>query len=206
MEAREPKAIDVTDELIEEWDSSHLQLDAEFEHIAANTPFSKPLQATVMENRAAVQADSIEAADNDGVKENAKADEKKIAERSFEAQVEADDVEENPADARVELSDQRTVRVVIDEELSVEVSQEGDAVDVLVEGAQDVTQDIREAAPEIADSLDEAGYQLRDFTTRDERGNPSQSTGSHNTETRSDDAETETQTVVNRGQSVNVVA
>ena len=206
MEARDVKPIEASDELIEEWDSSHLQLDAEFDHVAANSPFTKPLQSAVMDNRAAAQADTIEAADNDGVQENAKTDDKKIAERSIEAQVEPEEFEENPADARVELSDQRTVRVVVDEDLSVEVSQDGKAVDVLVEGAQDVTQDIREAAPEIADSLDEAGYQLRDFTTRDDGGQESKSTAGQNAESRGESEEADAVNTVNRGQSVNVVA
>ena len=206
MEARDVKSADVADELIEEWDSSHLQLESEFEHVAANSPFSKTHQATVLENRSAVQADALEAADNDGVKETAKADEKKIAEKTIEAQVELEEFEENPADARVELSDQRTVRVVVDEDLSVEVSQDGEAVDVLVEGAQDVTNELRDAAPEIADSLDEAGYNLRDFTTRDERGAESHSTGTEKSESNREAAEDAAQTVVNRGQSVNVVA
>jgi hypothetical protein len=105
------------------------------------------------------------------------------------------------------LSDQRTVRVVVDEDLAVEVSQDGEAVDVLVEGAPDVAQEMRDAAPEIAESLNESGMHLRDFSTRQDGQSPNEAP----TQQRGDGVEVNTENVVeatkvNRGNSVNIVA
>jgi hypothetical protein len=92
-------------------------------------------------------------------------------------------------------------------ELAVEVSQDGEAVDVLVEGAPDVAQEMRDAAPEIAESLNESGMHLRDFSTRQDGQSPNEAP----TQQRGDGVEVNTENVVetakvNRGNSVNIVA
>jgi hypothetical protein len=207
MTGREQTGIEGGDEVPEEWDSTHLQLDGEFDPIAANTPFGREFQSVTVDARVAVQGDNPDAVDTDAVKETTKSDEKKSVQAVNEAQVDVEEFEENPADARVELSDQRTVRVVVDEDLAVEVSQDGEAVDVLVEGAPDVAQEMRDAAPEIAESLNESGMHLRDFSTRQDGQSPNEAP----TQQRGDGVEVNTENVVetakvNRGNSVNIVA
>jgi hypothetical protein len=207
MTAREQMGIEGGDEVPEEWDSTHLQLDGEFDPIAANTPFGREFQSVTVDARVAVQGDNPDVVDTDAVKETTKSDEKKSVQAVNEAQVDVEEFEENPADARVELSDQRTVRVVVDEDLAVEVSQDGEAVDVLVEGAPDVAQEMRDAAPEIAESLNESGMHLRDFSTRQDGQSPNEAP----TQQRGDGVEVNTENVVetakvNRGNSVNIVA
>jgi hypothetical protein len=205
MESREHKLSEVSDELTEEWDSTHLQMDTEFEHVAANTPFTKAVLANSTEGRMMAQAESLDAVDADAAAEVSK-DEKKAVEKVQAAPFELEEFEENPADARVELSDQRTVRVVVDQDLSVEVSQDGDAVDVLVEGAQDITNEMRDAAPEIAESLDDSGLHLRDFSTREEGKQTSHEGGQKGSPVSAEPSDADAPTVLNRGHSVNVVA
>jgi len=183
-----------------------LQMEGEFDPIAANTPFARSVQMLAPEGRVTVQSDAMEAHEGESVKETAKTSDKKEAQKVFDSALELNELEENPADARVEISDQRTVRVVLDQELAVEVSQDGDAVDVVVEGAPDVTNDMRETAPEIASKLDESGLQLRDFSTRRESQEKSHSGTGGDQESASEVGEATPTETLARGRTVNVVA
>jgi hypothetical protein len=191
---------------LEEWDSTHLQIEGEFDPIAANTAFAKSVQVLTPESRAAIVTESVEAAEVESTQENNKSETKKVA-KVFDTALDAQEPEENPADSRVEVAGDRTVRVVLDPDLALEVSQEGDAVDVLVEGATEVVQEMRGATSEISESLSESGLHLRDFSTRSEDGSRSQQRhkgdrdSSHETA-----ASTEPIQTIAHGKTLNVVA
>jgi hypothetical protein len=131
--------------------------------------------------------------------------EKNKVHKTEEAQVELEEFEDNPADARVELSDQRSVRVVVDQDLAVEIIQDGDAVDVVVEGPQEVAEDMKDVTPELSDALDQSGFFLRDFSTRQDSSTESntQNNGGDQNESAEESAGT---TTPHRGRTVNVVA
>jgi len=201
---------DTGDEATQEWDSSHLQLEGEFEPLAANSPFPKQAMPQTMDPRMVVESDTLDIVENDGSMELNGTQTKGAASKTAEPQVAFEEEFENPSDALVDLSEQRTVRVVVDQELAVEVSQDGDAVDVMVEGAQDVTDNIRESAAEIAESLEDSGMHLRDFTARKDGSEQKQAQNPTSRQSSTSDV-VDTGDVVDsapipRGQSVNIVA
>lgn len=199
---------DVDEELGQEWDSSHLQLEGEFEPLAANSPFPKQALPQSMDPRVVIEADSLDAVDNDGPTDVNGTQTKGAVSKTAEPQVAFEEEFENPSDALVDLSEQRTVRVVVDQDLAVEVSQDGEAIDVVVEGAQDVTDNIREGAAEIADTLEESGMHLRDFTARRDSSEQGQTTSSQRMSggDGADGEEVVDAAPIPRGQAVNIVA
>jgi hypothetical protein len=193
-------------EILEDWDSSHLNLEPSMDELSGANPsaFTRP-GMPVVESAMNVQQDSIEVADSDGKLESLKETEKNKVHKTEEAQVELEEFEDNPADARVELSDQRSVRVVVDQDLAVEIIQDGDAVDVVVEGPQEVAEDMKDVTPELSDALDQSGFFLRDFSTRQDSSTESntQNNGGDQNESAEESAGT---TTPHRGRTVNVVA
>lgn len=199
---------DAEEEVVQEWDSSHLQLEGEFEPLAANSPFPKQALPQSLDPRVVIEADSLDAVDNDGPTDVNGTQTKGAVSKTAESQVAFEEEFENPSDALVDLSEQRTVRVVVDQDLAVEVSQDGEAIDVVVEGAQDVTDNIREGAAEIADTLEESGMHLRDFTARRDSSEQGQTTSSQPVSNGDgvDGEEAVDAAPIPRGQAVNIVA
>ena len=75
------------------------------------------------------------------------------------------------------VSRSRTVRVQLDDDLTVEVHAEDADVDVDVEGTRDAVSSVREASQELRQELQNGGWDLRHFDTRERRssreGSPS---------------------------------
>lgn len=67
------------------------------------------------------------------------------------------------------------VRIHLDPNVAVEVSAEGDAVDVTLEGRAEHTADLEDAGAELEEALDEGGFDLHHFRRRDRRQAPATS-------------------------------
>ena len=148
---------------------------------------------------------SGESMESDSVRAFKKKDATVKADRLEDPELDLEEIDEEVIEARFDLPEDRAVRVLVDEDLAIEVSTDGDAVDVMVEGPQEAREDVRDLAPELNESLEDSGYYLRDYSSRDGQGGGSTTHHSGEENAPASD-ESSTHKVLGRGRSVNVIA